>query len=113
MPTATSRSQSQLSKIHPDRPVHPNLEEYLTIKTACFPSYHDTHDDHLAAQLKEWADYPSIWPLDALLGLWRGGEPQAVLEIAVRYASTVSRLLERYVLPSLSAVSFDAASSDI
>ena len=110
MPSTTSRSQLQPSKIHLDRPAHPNLEEYLAIKTACFPSYHDAHGDHLAAQLKEWTGYPSIWPLDTLLGLWRGGEPQAVLEIAVRYASTG---LQRHVLSSLSAVSSHAASSDI
>ncbi|TBU39315.1 hypothetical protein BD309DRAFT_872545 [Dichomitus squalens] len=84
MPSAVPRGQPQT---YPNRRVYPNLEEHLSIKTSCFAHYHDVHHDDLPAKLKECSEYLAKWPADKVLNMWRAGEPEAVLETAVRYMS--------------------------
>ncbi|KAI0701120.1 hypothetical protein C8T65DRAFT_579793 [Cerioporus squamosus] len=66
-------------------PFHDNMEEYISTKISCLSSYRVDHD--FRKELREASEYLTKWQAPALLELANNRDPEAILELAVRYLS--------------------------
>ena len=67
--------------------VHENMNEYVTEKHGCLTSYYDEHD--YVKIYKDASDYLTRWrPID-VLERSNQGDPEAILELALRSVSFI------------------------
>ena len=96
-----SAPSASKSVTNPNRPI-PNLETYLTIRAACYALYHDQHSDlaHAkpekhAERTQESAAYVREWPTERRIAMGDLGDPESVLENAMRCVRNSSSCVRR------------------
>ena len=62
-----------------------NIDAYVSEKNACFSSYRDELD--FVNEMKVVSDHLTRWPASAILERMSPDDPEALLDIAIRYVS--------------------------